>query len=223
MKVLLSNYRNHWVSPYDILKTVCFWEKNEDVFYNLEDKPNHPYEKWVDRLEPLCRAYQKFLDFVHPRIEYVEIDYWDTWSMDHTLAHIILPMLKQLKEMKHGAPWVDNEDVPFELRSYSVPKTWEEYDTDPFHFERWEYVLGEMIFAFSRKNDDSWQDEYRSGEFDTHSVPCEWNEEGKPTMYKMEYGPNHTYKCDYEGMKLVENRIQNGFRLFGKYYQNLWD
>ena len=27
----------------------------------------------------------------------VRIDPWDTWSMDDTLAQIILPMLKQLK------------------------------------------------------------------------------------------------------------------------------
>jgi hypothetical protein len=42
-------------------------------------------------------------------------------------------------------------------------------------------------------------------------------------MSQMIDGPNNTYKCDYDGMKVVENRIQNGFRLFGKYYQNLWD
>ena len=42
----------------------------------------------------------------------VQIDPWDTWSMDHTLAHIILPMLKQLRNTKHGSPNVDNTDVP---------------------------------------------------------------------------------------------------------------
>ena len=46
----------------------------------------------------------------------VHIDRWDTWSMDHTLAHIVLPMLVQLKRTKHGAPNVDNADVPKELR-----------------------------------------------------------------------------------------------------------
>ena len=42
-------------------------------------------------------------------------------------------------------------------------------------------------------------------------------------MFKLEEGPNHTYKCDYDGMAVVEDRIKNGFRLFGKYYQALWD
>jgi hypothetical protein len=222
MKVYISNYRDHWISPYIILKKVCFWEKNDDVFYNLEDKPNHKYDKWVNRLDPICMAIQKVLDFIHPRIEYVKIDRWDTWSMDHTLANIILPMLKQLRDSKHGAPYVDDEDVPRELRSiYALPK--EEYDVDGNHFKRWDWVLDEMIFAFECKNDDSWQEAFSSGVSDHKSVACEWDENGKPKMFRLDEGPNHTYKCDYEGMKVVEDRIQNGFRLFGKYYQNLWD
>jgi hypothetical protein len=39
----------------------------------------------------------------------------------------------------------------------------------------------------------------------------------------MKSGPNDTYKCDYEGMAVEQARITNGFRLFGKYYENLWD
>jgi hypothetical protein len=118
MKVWSSKYRNHWVSPYTILKAVCFWEKNEDRIYNLKDEPNNPYNRWVNFLDPICQGIQKFLDFVHPRWTYVKIDRWDTWSMDHTLAEIILPMLKQLNETKHGAPHTDDEDVPEYLRSY---------------------------------------------------------------------------------------------------------
>ena len=98
MKVYINKYRYHWLSPYTILKTVCFWEKDDNVFYNHEDMPNHKYDRWVNRLEPACRVLQKFLDIVHPKIDYVKIDRWDTWSMDHTLGRIALPMLKQLKE-----------------------------------------------------------------------------------------------------------------------------
>ena len=222
MKVYISKYRNHWYSPYRILEKICFWEKDSDVFYNLEDKPNHPYEKWVDRLSYVSKAIQWFLDKIHPRVEYVEIDYWDTWSMDHTLGLIILPMLKQLKATKHGSPLVDDEDVPRELRSiYALPK--EEWDTDGNHFKRWDWVLDEMIFAFEHLNDDSWEDEFRSGVIDHKSVPCKWDENGKPTMYQMEKGPNDTYKCDYDGIKAVNKRMDNGFRLFGKYYRGLWD
>ena len=222
MKVYINNYRDHWLSPYTILKAVCFWEKDDGVFYNLEDKPGHKYKKWINRLNPICMSVQKVLNYIHPKINYVKIDRWDTWSMDHTLAYIILPMLKQLKDTKHGAPNVDDEDVPRELWSiYAFPK--EEYDVDGNHFARWDWVLGEMIFAFECKNDESWQDAYRSGEIDWKSEACAWDENGKATMYKHVDGPNHTYECDYDGMKVVEDRIQNGFRLFGRYFQNLWD
>ena len=223
MKVYISGYRNHWLSPYHILEFVCFWEKNNDVFYNLEDKPNAPYEKWVNFLDPICKAIAKVLDVIHPKVDYVKIDYWDTWSMDHTLGQIALPMLKQLKEKKHGAPIVDDEDVPEELKSTSAPAKENEWDTDDNHFKRWDWVMDEMIFAFEHHINKEWEEAYRSGEFDHKSVACEWYENGKPKMFKLEEGPNHTYKADYEGMRVVEDRIKNGFRLFGKYYQGLWD
>jgi len=223
MKVYISGYRNHWLSPYHILEFVCFWEKNNDVFYNLEDKPNAPYEKWVNFLDPICKAIAKVLDVIHPKVDYVKIDYWDTWSMDHTLGQIALPMLKQLKEKKHGAPIVDDEDVPEELKSTSAPAKENEWDIDDNHFRRWDWVMDEMIFAFEHHINKEWEEAYRSGEFDHKSVACEWYENGKPKMFKLEEGPNHTYKADYEGMRVVEDRIKNGFRLFGKYYQALWD
>jgi len=215
MKVYFSGYRNHWLSPYTILEKVFYWR---EIDY---DEPI--IEKWSNRLNPLCVAAQKFLDFVHPKVEYVKIDRYDTWSMDHTLGRIVLPMLKQLKASNHGSPLVDDEDVPEELKSTSAPAKENEWDTDENHFKRWDWVMDEMIFAFECKADDSWEDAFREGVIDWKTVPCAWDENGKPTMYSMEDGPNNTYKCDYDGMKVVHDRIQNGFRLFGKYYQGLWD
>jgi len=205
---------------------ICFWEKDDDVFYNHEDVPGHKYDKWVDFLNPFCVSWQKFLDFVHPEIKYVKIDRWDTWSMDHTLADIILPMLKQLQKSKHGSPSVDDEDVPSPLRSTAPgarDRCENEWDSDEHFHERWTYVLGEMIFAFECKVDDSWSNKFSSGEFDKKTVACKWDENGKATMYEWIDGPNHTYELDFEGMQEVQKRITNGFRLFGKYYESLWD
>lgn len=215
MKVYFSGYRNHWLSPYTILEKVFYWR---EIDY---DEPI--IEKWSNRLNPLCVAAQKFLDFVHPKIEYVKIDRYDTWSMDHTLGRIVLPMLKQLKASKHGAPYTDDEDAPEELKSTTAPAKENEWDTDGNHFKRWDWIMDEMIFAFECKLDDSWEDAFREGVIDWKTVPSAWDENGKPTLYTMEDGPNNTYKCDYDGMKVVHDRIQNGFRLFGKYYQGLWD
>ena len=126
----------------------------------------------------------------------VHIDKWDTWSMDYTLAPIILPMLIQLKETKNGAPDVDLEDVPEGLRPTNTEEWQKLYnetgDTDDKFFERWDWVLDEMIYAFD----------------------CKAN---KDDVY-MRFDIN-----DRDGMKQEQERISNGFRLFGKYYENLWD
>ena len=241
MKVYIGKYRDHWISPYTMLDYMFFWtdwskcsrwstqQALEDYGREKTQWVDHPkwVERWSDRLEPISKAIQWVLDLVHPKIDYVKIDYWDTWSMDHTLSPIILPMLRQLKEKKHGSPLVEDEDVPEHLRSTAAPPKENEWDTDDNLHLRWEWVMNEMIFAFECKVDDSWQDGYRSGEIDWISVPVDkdGNEvpKGEHKHYQMKDGPKNTYKCDYEGMKVVEDRIQNGFRLFGKYYQGLWD
>jgi hypothetical protein len=219
MKIYISKYRNHWLSPYTILEKVFFWREIE------YDEPI--IEKWSNRLNPLCKAAAKFLDFVHPEIKYVKIDKYDTWSMDYTLGLIALPMLKQLHVTKHGSPFVDDEDVPEELKSTSAPPKENDWDTDANHFKRWDYALNEMIFAFEHKLNRDWEDAYRSGEHDMIWIPVDkdGNEvpKGDHQFYQMKRGPNDTYVCDYDAIQEVEKRIQNGFRLFGKYYQSLWD
>jgi hypothetical protein len=213
MKVILSNYRNHWLSPYVILKTICFWEKNEDRIYNLNDDINNPYEKWVKFLEPFCQVWQKFLDIIHPRVMYVKIDRWDTWSMDHSLAHIIHPMLVQLNETKHGAPYTDDEDVPDEIKSTNAEPKENEWDTDSNHFKRWDYVLSEMTWAFEQElKDDDESQFFDHSECGDEKFP--WNKDGQ-YISKL--------KLDKEGLEAHQKRKANGFRLFGRYYQNLWD
>ena len=237
MKVYISKYRDHWISPYTMLDYAFFWTdwskcSRDRRIRSLDEESRyveHPewVERWSDRLTPISRAIQWVWDRVHPPINYIKIDHYDTWSMDYTLSPIILPMLRQLKETKHGSPFVDDEDVPEELKSTSAPAKENEWDTDANHHARWDWVMDEMIFAFECKIDDSWQDGYRSGDIDWISVPVDkdGNEvpKGEHKFFQMKDGPKNTYKCDYEGMKVVETRIQNGFRLFGKYYQGLWD
>ena len=125
----------------------------------------------------------------------VKIHNYDTWSMDHTLAPIILPMLVQLKETKHGAPMVDMKDVPKELRA--TKKQLDAYakggDVDPKHFDRWDWILDEMIWAFEQKYRDDWMEDF------------------------------YYNKWDSEGAKAHQDRMTNGFRLFGTYFENLWD
>ena len=209
MKVFTSKYRNHWVSPYRILTAVCFWEKDEDRIYNLKDDPTNPYEPWVKVLEPFCLVWQRFLDLVHPRIEYVKLDRWDTWSFDHTLADIILPGLKQLKETKQGAPWTDDEDVPEYLHSTMAQPKEYEWDTDSLHFQRWDWILSEMIWAFEQKVDDTAEDKF----FDR--TPSNGLDPWDPEYVGPEW--------DKENYMKWHDRKANGFRLFGRYFESLWD
>ena len=216
MKVYFSKPRYHWVSPYTVLEKVLFWLDWENISYDT------PWvDKWSARIMPFSKAWQKFMDFIHPEVNFVKVDYWDVWSMDHTLSPIILPMLKQLKEVKHGSGHVDDEDVPDELKSTSAPPKENEYDTDDNWHKRWDYVLDEMIWAFTQLNDDNHEDKFwhERGEIDWEEMkkPFPEGEKTREVKWKSES------KVDWDGLKEHNKRIDNGCRLFGKYYRGLWD
>lgn len=158
----------------------------------------------------------------------VKIDYWDTWSMDMTLAPIILPLLKQLKETKQGNAMVDDEDLPPELRhnnntsnesmQYDMfageehdEAVWETYST------RWDYIMDSMIFSFEKLCEDNWESELYSGKADIKWIDAD---NGYSEMVD---GPSHTLKFDREGIAAMDKRIQYGLEMFGKYYRGLWD
>ena len=85
--------------------------------------------------------------------------------MYETLARIILPMLQQLNASKHGSPFVDDVDVPEHIRSTQAPPKADEYDVDGFHFDRWDWVMREMIWAFEQLQPDcDWEAQYITGE-----------------------------------------------------------
>jgi len=151
----------------------------------------------------------------------VKIDPWDIWSADHSLSHVIHPVLVELQKNKHGAPLVDDEDVPEELKSTSASPKENEWDTDDNHFKRWDWVLAEMIWAFAQKLDDRAEDQFHSGKID-----MQWKyvslEDGT-TAHEMIRGPNDTHVFDKEGWDKWNERKRNGFKLFGKYFEALWD
>jgi len=225
MKVYLSGYRSHWISPYTVMEYIFFWTdwskcgRNKGVIAD-KDYVDHPM--WVEKstkyIKPICEVIQSVLDFIRPPIKYVKIDRYDTWSMDHTLAYIILPMLKQLKEETHGSPWIDDEDVPAELRSGKKNRKFKsnpdvqalDIEDDALIHKRWAWVLDEMIWAFEQKVIDDPEDQF----FDysgTNSKKMPWDSEY--------VGP----KVDWDGLNAHNERKRNAFRLFGKYYENLWD
>jgi len=137
---------------------------------------------------------------------------YDTWSMDQTLAVIIMPMLKQLKATKQGVPNIDASDVPLFLK----PTQLENVQTDKNFFyregdtKRWDYVLDEMIWAFEQIADDD-----NENSFYDHSEVDD-NETDINVLAKQ-------VKVDQEELDKHNQRIGNGLQLFGKYYRSLWD
>lgn len=150
----------------------------------------------------------KFKNEGERKIE-VRIDEWDTWNGDHSIALIVAPLLIKLKEDKHGAPYVDDEDVPDELKSTSAPPKENEWDTDENHFKRWDWVLDEMIFAMQQissgcKAEDQFYDLSQVDENADFTIQIK------------------NVKVLYDDLKAYNDRISNGCRLFGKYFQCLW-
>jgi hypothetical protein len=206
MKIHIGPYRK-FIGSYQIaelLNKVGVSDETCDKFGEwLASTKLHTFFNWIDGKKK--------------RKVKIHIDNYDTWSMDHTLALIIHPMLVKLKEKKHGSPFVDDEDVPVELRSTSSKPFEKDFDTDEFYHDRWNYVLDEMIWAFEQKNSD-WEDQFYSGTHDIVFEPIVGTETSE-----MKKGPNDTFKIDNEGIQKYQKRISNGFRLFGKYYEGLWN
>lgn len=212
MKVNIGPYKS-WFGPYQLAEKLMFWvprEKDEHGFEHTA-KRVHDFGEWLayGSVEPepevgdirsftdkrkitLLYKFLLWVESKRKRKVEIRIDRWDTWSMDHTLAEIILPMLKQLKETKHGYPASLSE-------------------------KKWDDILDQMIFSFESKVNDDWESQFYTGEPDFQFKQLE------DGMSEMVEGPNHTSVFDKEGYEAYAKRIQKGFTLFGKYYQNLWD
>ena len=233
MRVKIRKYPT-WFGPYQLMEKIFFWAKTEDE-YGLPDSPEWVHnagewyaDTWLGQAHIwLAQKHQSWQD--RRRVS-VKIDPWDTWNADDTLAHIVLPMLVDLKQSKQGAPNIDPEDVPENLRpgKLEVEKYQKDGTTDALFFKRWEYVLDEMIWAFSEhtKDYDEAEGKFWSGTHDIEWTPVDEdsNEVAKEDAkyFRMDRGPNDTSEWDREGWQEYMDRKQNGFRLFGKYYTSLW-
>ena len=112
----------------------------------------------------------------------VQIDPWDTWSLDSNLALIIHPALVEFKR--------ELESHPAQFES----------------IEEWKAVLDKMIFSFDSASRDDSEDEFYSGDF---TEPF--------------FGPESTIKIDFDGLEAHYKKVQEGFELFGKHFQSLWN
>lgn len=205
MRVYIGPYKS-WLSVYRVASWVPFLSEERA-------------DKLGDWLLDNTRL-QTVLDYINEnrdRKVKVRIDPYDTWSMDHTLAYMVLPMLRQLKDSKHGSPLVDDEDLPPHMR-HTLSRGPDDYETDDrwIHY-KWEWVLNEMIWSFEQELDDHAKDKFFHGD-----PKFQW-ELDEETGYSTMGQTDSEYWVDHSGLREFESRMQNGFRLFGKYYQSLWD
>lgn len=210
MKVILGPYKNAWVGPYQLADVLQYVGVSEDKCYEIGE---WLASTWVN---PFCEFIYKHNPFKHRKLV-VKIDRWDSWNANDTLAIIILPLLKQLKEDKHGAPFTDSEDVPDSLKAMNAPRVKDDWDTDDFHFDRWDWIMDEMVWSFEQLQPSSdWESLYYTGDADLQFIDLE------DGMSEMVHGPNDTSAFDKDGYTTHYARIQNGLRLFGKYYLGMW-
>jgi len=212
MKIKIGGYPNRLICN---IHTRHMQKKYEGLSYENQTHEDYVLEAIEDAVQSVYNVFNWLWYDRRTQKVRVRIDRWDTWSMDHTLAHIVLPMLAQLKATKHGAPNVDNADVPKELRMSKKDMTQFAKDgsTDDKFFKRWDWILDEMIWAFNQKCRDNWDDDY-----------YEFREMGPEESKDPDslFGLKLVWE-DRVGQKAHQERMTNGFKLFGKYYENLWD
>lgn len=163
----------------------------------------------------------------------IRIDRHDTWSMAETLAEIILPMLKQLKDTKHGSPGImpgfeETTEYQWPQQSFDFYKEGDKAADDQAHAQ-WSEILDKMIWSFEQICDDDNDKQFHTGIHDTvwtdvdvHGNEVDSTYTGKK-YHRMDKGPNDTHVYDVNGHRAHEAKIQEGLDLFGKYYRNLWD
>jgi hypothetical protein len=224
MRVKIGPYPT-WVGPYQIAEALCFWAKPQVDEHGFKTKPNwvHDFGTWLaenrDGSDSWISKTCQWIQDKRRRHVYVHIDNYDVWGADHTLSLIALPLLQKLKEHKHGSPCVDDEDVPqgMNLRSTEAPPKENDWDIDANHHDRWDWVLDEIIWAH-------YQEAHGDPDADscwTHDMPDEcWPFPSGKTGFEARMS---SLKCDDAALAKFNTRKQNGFRLFGKYYQSLWD
>lgn len=235
MKVKIGNYPRHWSTMR--FSEWCHAKNHKKEFgWQVEESEYN----WLDKvIEKVCDVWQVVLNntvnrFFNKRTIKVRIDGHDTYSADHTLALIIVPLLKELRLSKNGSPMVDNEDIPEHLKmtkreqkifdegswNKRLKATEKEKDfINKKYHDRWDWVLGEMIHAFECEIEDDWDKQFTSGQLDMQFKEVEVNGN---KFHEMVRGPNDTYKIDREAMEKAYARRKNGRMLFAKYYGALW-
>lgn len=128
---------------------------------------------------------------------------YDTWDIDYWFLNTIVPMLKQLKENKHGYP-------------------------GNITAEEWDNILDKMILYFTEANEET---SSKKNEYKKDFSKILWNdnkmiryEDLTPSQQKYYNDIKHKYfNREYELCKYRNKKLKQGFILFNNWFWNLWD
>lgn len=224
MRVKIGPYRSDMIPIYSLERKYESWRSPETFF--LPEENYTKFDKFVfgllDKLDNLVRPINRWSQNRKRKVK-VHIDNYDVWSANHTLAMIIAPTLKQLRDQQHGYPHVDSEDVPEDLH---LNENMTQDKIDDLYYLRWDYVLSEMIWTFEQYADGDDYDQFHHNvdQLEPVFTPLEDNPKLSTFSFNHQKDPSKpAYWVDEEGKKKHNERKKNGLRLFGKYYESLWD
>ena len=154
MKVYIGPYSWKFINAYKIQDWIMEKKYTTQKWWNMEPEQMDRFDLFVDRVAEglqfvLDKTINKITDRERRNIK-VRIDKYDTWSMDHTLALIIHPMLVQLKNTNHGYFTSDPEDVPHLGKGDEVDFG----HNDSLAYDRYNWIMDEMIWTFNTLKSD---------------------------------------------------------------------
>jgi len=160
----------------------------------------------------------------------IHIDKYDSWNAAHTMAYVILPILLQLRNTSSSIP---AEFADIKNEDYSGQYTFDFYKADHSAafdkcIENWNKTLDKMIWSFQQLVVDEYEQLYHHGQ-----PKFSWKDTNQTTYNPITKKHEETYEMvddnpgehwyDVAGHKLHEQKMKEGFELFGKYFTHLWD
>jgi hypothetical protein len=134
MKVFIGPYV-HYIGPYQIAEKLLFWcNKYDPKVKSLGNKLKQS-------------LFLKFIcDWIYKkRTRKIKIEFqsYDFYSLDHTLALIILPALQEMKEF--GNFFVVDEDIP-----KNILDKWSHLEENKRNNFKYQWIMNELIWTFEQ-------------------------------------------------------------------------
>ena len=194
MKVYLGKYV-YPITTYDIASKIIFWENDEyrkKLNSILKFGLTYNQNSKNKKLSILSKFLDKYNSYQKRKV-FIKIDDYDVYDLEYTLSLIIEPALRKLlKDEWLGSFKVDNEDLPKDLQISDD-----------------EYKLISSVYSETDKN--------------AMEISNRLEQQFKYVINKMIYAFSVINNTELdEDDEYYKKKIDEGLRLFGKYFRNLW-